>query len=1001
MKSLVFFFVFNASVAVYGATQITPLVNFGGGLNVKTVPSLIEDNESPDMSDIINDIYGVSFKRDGTKRFIDQAISSHPINSLFIAYASTSNRNIRAIIMTNKDRIYYASTTISPSWILISSGLSNNQYFSFAMMNNQLYMTGDNLSDPPKKFNLITNSMTNIFDHDGSTMSVALRAKHIFNADGYMLYGNVVVVSSENSLIQRTTEYSSRVYFSKFLEPSSVTVLRYMDVASENGQELTGLGSMDGLHHIFKEQEIFELDFTTLELTKDGGDWTLRRIVDGYGCIASRTLVNTGPFYIFLSGDGIRMLSVARRSNQIGRIETKIISTKIEPIIKDIIKDGTQKNCSAFFYPKRYWYIFSYEDSKKMPKGKANSILVYDLTNGNWYPFNGLLINSFANFSGTNESFALLLGDSTDGYVYYGDDSTSANDARKEIVIDVMDSTQNWKRGNQNVGEVKEGTASIRMTLPTTLMFSSITYMAVIDIGKYQNNISVSKSDLLNFKVYVTSISNFQSLRIDILLNDLKDDFDINFTSVTISSSGFINNGWQTINVAISSFVILSTWTALDEENLPFADSLTWYGIRFVSTGIGGANISIDDLRIVQFRQSPMNAYRFTKQFDLGMPIEKTFYRLVLNSDISNNNKFNIDIFKNFGEFIYSKNFSGNIPNELFVTAFSSSENLYKLSSIDFAIITSTIASDRSAFSFRSIIADDKHVFTSDEYNGVLYKIDRSSLGVIISTYGGFGSGTTSFNNIRQIALDEKYLFICDFYNNRVKVHSKENLLYVTSFGQLGKNTTSFHTPSGVAVDDTYLYVLNEGNKSLLKLTKSTGGFVSSTLLNLNIASDATLVLDKLYLYLAYNVASNSDLDYNDIVLEKRFKTNLNLIDKIIVRPENVNQISISSYTLMGDITSSDKYLFLSFSDNFNWTGNYYIQKLLKENFKLVKEYRSLGKQYSLAHNGISYLPERKQIETDLGVTGNYIQLNFWEDGLDNNFKLYNFALKFMPHTDK
>src|SRR5258708_4336973 len=106
---------------LHAEVPITPAANFGGGLNVKTVASDIEENESPDMSNMINDLYGGSLKRYGSRRFISQAISSNPITSGYRVYQSTGNSILRALMVSSGDRIYVTTTT-PPSWVTIASG---------------------------------------------------------------------------------------------------------------------------------------------------------------------------------------------------------------------------------------------------------------------------------------------------------------------------------------------------------------------------------------------------------------------------------------------------------------------------------------------------------------------------------------------------------------------------------------------------------------------------------------------------------------------------------------------------------------------------------------------------------------------------------------------------------------------------------------------------------------------------------------------------------------
>lgn len=1000
-KLLAFIFMFMVS-NLLAKNETTPSANFGGGLNIKTIASEIDDAESPDMSNMINDLYGASFKRNGSKRSIDQAFSSNPVNSIFRFYQSTGTEFRKNLFVATGKNVVRSTSDAGPRWLIVDTATVHNQHYSFTPFGNRIIWTGDGLVDPIRRYDVVTDSLTNLLT---DTTTVILRAKYSLSARNYLLLGNVVDVTLTNN----TTSYPSRVYYSLLAAPTAYTVTRYIEVKTDDGEQIQGLSEMNGFVHFWKETSIHELDFTILD-PGTIGDQVLRHKVSGFGLLVPRTLVNTGDYYIFLAKDGIRVWDGGRRSRLTSTEESRVISTKIEPIINEIISNGVYGNCHAIYYPKRQWYVFAYEDVKKSPKGVANSVLIYDLVTGNWFPFNNWIAQSFGTMDGFGDKGELLYG-SNDGYVHLADVGTSANDSRKELVVDVMDSTAAgssvlWARGTQDITNVREGTASVRLgTLSSSVSISSITRMGILNFGEWYDKSRVTKDDKISFKVYVSSIQNIDKIRVDLEVNDAANDFDNNFTSVTLSSSALIagNTAWTTIEIAISSFVILDTWTALDTETLPFANTLTFYGIRFVSTGVGDAFISVDDLRLAQATENPLNAYRYSKQWNFGSPDPKKFDRLILNTEVSADSEFFIDIFNNFGEFSNRANVRGDFSKELYVSGYNENENITKLNSVDFSVHDSTSTTNQSYFAARPLVVDKDHIFAGDQFNNRILKILKSSVtdNTFVSTYGALGSGTTNFNLIYQMAVDDRDLYVCDFANNRVKVHRKSNLEFVFQFGSLGQNTTSFHNPTGIAVDERYVYIGQDGNYRIQKLTKSTFGYVTSIELNLNTIGDITLSVDEKYLYNAYNSLSPSSIENQDVIFEKRNKSDLSLVNKITIRPSGVSSLSLSTYTLQGDLGISDDYIYISFTDDTNGNGNYYIQKRLKSDFSLVREYKSNRRHFAVSHNGLSYKPLRKTVESFLGIDGTYMQLRYWESGLDNNMKLFNQAFKLTPHESR
>lgn len=974
--------------------KISPSANFGGGLNVGTIASEIADNESPDMNNMISDLQGASFKRKGSRRYISTAISTNPITSMFRAYASTGTNVKKVLLVTSKDRIYKSTTDISPFWVNISSGYFFNAKWSFVQYNNDVIMTNDSLENEIIKYNVIIDSVTEFLP---STPTVRIRGKYLLNSRDQLLIANVVLMSSHAMLTSQTTYYPSKIFYTDILL-STLATTRSLDFYSDDGESITGLSQKDRMVHIWKPTKIGRLEYTTLAPVPTG-DQILSTIVDGFGLYAPRSLANNGNYYIFAAKDGIRFWDGSQKTRLQVEQESQIVSNKIKSIVERCIRAGTWQNVVGYYYAKKQAYIMSYEDPDRSPRGKNNSILVLDLITGNWYPFKNWLAESFVTFDGHADDGRLLYGDSNDGYVHIVDLPIYFNDSRKEISVHPMDSEVSWTSGTQSTDRVQEGTASIRMpTLSTTINESSITYMAVLNLGEWYDKTKVTKDDKLFFRVNVDSIPNLISLRIDLEVEHQSSQFDTIFTSVTISS-GTMNvssNTWTTVEVNLSSFPLNPSWLDINIEDQPFADALTFYGIRFVASGTAGCNVYIDDVRIVQDKENSLNAYRVTKQLDFGTLNKKTFKQIYLNAEIASDGAMNIDILKDFGDFVDTKKISYFFTKDIFVTGFYGGEDLTKINSIDFSAIISTRTLNNSIWAMRPIWADENNIWGGDQRNHRIIKLNKDSFITFVSTFGSFGSGTENFNIPYEIDGDDNDLWIIDHVNNRVKVYNKINNQFVKTFGTLGRNTTSYHAPTGIAVDGENAYIGNDGNQNILKITKSTGGLVAFANLDINTIGDISLQVDQENLFCLYNKIDPESIDHIVVILEKRLKTNLELVKRIIVYPEN--SIARSTYSVTGTMGQSDDFLYVSFTDDTNGNGSYYIQKILKEDFSLVRQLKSSTRILGLAGIGYGYKPKRKILQEDLGTFGTFIQLKFYEpdNTLDNNIKLYNQAFKLL-----
>ena len=184
-------------------------------------------------------------------------------------------------------------------------------------------MTGDGLVDPIYRFNIITSSFAQLVDYDGSTESVRLRAKYVAQKSNYLLLINTL------DLTDGTTYYPSRVYYSLLNSTinanaiSSYSWNRYVDVRTNDGEELTGAEVIFDNVLLPKQSSIHEFSFSVLR--PNTGDQALKELVSGFGVLAPKSFVNTGQFVFFASQDGIRIYDGGRRSRLNVSEESRVI----------------------------------------------------------------------------------------------------------------------------------------------------------------------------------------------------------------------------------------------------------------------------------------------------------------------------------------------------------------------------------------------------------------------------------------------------------------------------------------------------------------------------------------------------------------------------------------------------------------------------------------------------------------------------------------------------
>lgn len=998
-KLLLFFSLFG-SLAYAEPYPVGPY-NFLKGLNVQTIASDIDPSESPDLCNCVPTLNGAATKRNGSTRLISQSISSFPVTALYRAYASTVTQVFKNTIAASNDKIIISTDDLNPKWITISSGNVAKQHYSFVTMNRKVIMAGDAQTENPKQYDIVNSSLTSLFTNSVETGSIIIRPKFQIVSKNYYIAANVSISTSFTPLI--FNYYPSRIVYSILNNASSMTAQRYIDFKTEDGEEITGIGAISDHVDFFKPSSISDIQWTNaLNLPSAGGDWVFTEVVTGFGCIAPRTLANTGQEFIFLSKEGIRTWDGGHRTLLDSTQTSQVISIKIKPIIDDLIKSGRYKSAVGIFYPKKRWYVFSYENQSKFPNGANNSVLIYDFNTGEWFPFCNWLADSFTIADNAGDNGQLYYGDSMDGYVHLADLDTKVDDSRKELSIDVMDSSYTWTGSTQDTINVLEGSASLKIGVANNFISaSSMTSLGVFNLGEWPDKSKASKADYLHFNAFPVNLSSISYLRVDLEVNLGTTTFDTNFTSVTLTSANFSGgeSAWSTFDIALSSFPIRKDWTNLSAEIIPFANSPTFYGIRFVLGGVAFSSCSIDDLRFVQSTENPNKMYRFTKLFDMNGSNYKGFGSVRLVRDKYADSAFNIDIYNDFGQVIRTANATAEIPKEIFVTGFFSNNNISVLNAIDFTLKRQTATAETFWSAFNGSLGR-KYLFFPDRTHDRIIKMDRNNFNSFISSYGSIGNGTTNFNLMAQNAIDENdNFFQADMNNERLKTHSQNSLAFKSMAGSLGTGNTSYNDISAVTANNANVYTNDEGNGRINKLDKSTDGIVAQVSTDYNTLANASLGIDERYVYHAYNKVSDRANYLQDVILEKRDAGDLGLINRVRITP--FGSVDYSTYNIMGEIGLLGKYIFIIFTDSIQELGaNYYLQKRLKSDFSIVSELKTKNIMYSVIGDGLSFKPALSSELYDLKSGGTYIQLKFYDDPnvpLDNSWKLYNMTFLVNP----
>ena len=126
-----------------------------------------------------------------------------------------------------------------------------------------------------------------------------------------------------------------------------------------------------------------------------------------------------------------------------------------------------------------------------------------------------------------------------------------------------------------------------------------------------------------------------------------------------------------------------------------------------------------------------------------------------------------------------------------------------------------------------------------------------------------------------------------------------------------------------------------------------------------------------------------------DLILESRSKSDYSLVNRIRVTPEN--SVAFATHAVVGNIAMRGRYVYVAFTDSvLGGDANYYIQKRLKKDFSLVKQHITRQRIRELVGEPFPYKPLTRSEKIDLRVEGRYVQVKFYDEGLDNQVRLLN-----------
>lgn len=167
---------------------------------------------------------------------------------------------------------------------LLSGFTAGGQFFFAALLNT---LVANNMLDAPKKW-------------DGTTAMVDL--------GGTPPHGQYVATHKNYLFMARTLANPNRLYWSEVLNIESWPALNFIDISPNDGDWITGLLAFDDYLIITKNRSIWLL------LGSGSSDFEVRRIHDGVGCVAPRSLTKVAQQFGFASTEGYYLSDLSQET---------------------------------------------------------------------------------------------------------------------------------------------------------------------------------------------------------------------------------------------------------------------------------------------------------------------------------------------------------------------------------------------------------------------------------------------------------------------------------------------------------------------------------------------------------------------------------------------------------------------------------------------------------------------------------------------------------------
>lgn len=346
-----------------------------GGLNSKAGPLGLRDNESSDLVNIDFDKFGSILQRNGytvlNPTQTNGSTTSYGLHWYETNLAGTTTRFALNIggSTSNYSRLYKMDS-LDGIWDDVTGNVTiPNEFCDFTNFLNEVYVTAPYTA--PFKWTGGGNASLFV-----TTPANLQWAKYNEEFNNYLFLANVKVEG---------TYHNSRFYWSEIKNTAAWTATNFMEVAKDDGQEITRIKKLGDRLVVYKTRSIYNVFFT--------GDSTVPFILPGggksnspVGCVAPFSVQEVDNGHVFLSYDGLYFYDGLNSYKISDRISDRIITNfKSSQFVNAQSLVQKDKN--------RYWCTFTNTSSTTNAE-----LIVWDYFNNAFSHYKGMEPSSMATF---------------------------------------------------------------------------------------------------------------------------------------------------------------------------------------------------------------------------------------------------------------------------------------------------------------------------------------------------------------------------------------------------------------------------------------------------------------------------------------------------------------------------------------------------------------------------------------------------------------------------